>query len=285
MIAQILIYGIVASAIYALLAIGLTLMIGIARVMNLAHGTFYMLGAYLIFTANVTLNLPLVVSLILSISIVVFVAIITESVCLRPLKGETDRMLVMTLLLALLFEEAIAMTYGPQPRAIPLFISGRVILGGISVPSQRLLAVVGSVTTIAGLGFFIAKTKTGGAILTVAQDPEAASLMGVNGRRIILLIHGLAAALAALAGILVAPFLSSSPNMWVLPLVKALTVVILGGLGSVTGSILAACILGFSETIVSFAISPRITELVALVILFLVIILKPDGLMGTKIKL
>lgn len=285
MIAQIVTYGLVASAIYALLAIGLTLMIGIARVMNLAHGTFYMLGAYLIFTAAVTLKIPLVVAFVFSIAIVVFVAIIIEFVCIRPLKGDLDRMLIITLVVALFFEEVILMTYGPQPRAIPAFISGSFLVAGISVPGQRVLAVAGSLITIVGLCFFIAKTKTGGAILTVAQDPEAASLMGVNSRAIILLVHGLAAALAALAGILVAPFLSSSPNMWLLTLVKAFTIVILGGLGSVIGSILAAGILGFSETIVAFAISPRITELVSLVILFLVIVFKPDGLMGNKIKL
>ena len=107
--------------------------------------------------------------------------------------------------------------------------------------------------------------------------------MGVDSGRITLLIHFLAAFLAATAGILVSPFLSTNPGMWLWPLVKAFTIVILGGLGSIWGSILAAVILGFSETIVSFAISSRLTELVALAILFLVIILRPSGLMGSRV--
>lgn len=285
MVIQIITYGLVASAIYALIAIGLTLMIGIARVMNLAHGTFYMLGAYLIFTAAVTLKLPLIVAFISAIAVVVLIAVMIEFVCIRPLKGDLDRTLIITLVVALFFEELILITYGPQPRAIPAFVSGSFPFFGISVPNQRILAVAVSIISIGSLCFFIAKTKTGGAILTVAQDPEAASLMGVNSRKIILIVHGLAAALAGLAGILVAPFLSSSSNMWLLTLVKAFTIVILGGLGSVIGSILAAGILGFGETVAAFVISPRITELISLLILFLVILLKPDGLMGNKVKL
>jgi branched-chain amino acid transport system permease protein len=147
-----------------------------------------------------------------------------------------------------------------------------------------MLVVVVSLITILGLWIFISKTKIGGAILSVSQDMEAASLMGINAKRMIMLVNGLAAALAALAGILVAPFLSSNPTMWVLPLIKAFTIVILGGLGSIGGSILAALILGYSETIVAFVISPRVSELVTLVILFLVILVRPSGLLGTKIE-
>lgn len=283
MLVEIIIYGSVASAVYTMLAIGLTLMIGIGRVMNLAHGTFYMLGAYGIFTGAVTLQLPLPLAFALSLVTVGIVAVLVKEVCLKPLKGNLDAMLVMTLILALLFEEIILLGFGPRPRAVPSFISGRVLIAGISVPSQRLLVVIVALGTIAALWLFIARTKIGGAIMAVAQDPEAAALMGINSKKITILIHVLAAFLAASAGILVSPFLSTNPSMWLWPLVKAFTIVILGGLGSVGGSILAACILGFSETIVSFAISSRLTELVALAILFLVIILRPSGLMGTKI--
>jgi branched-chain amino acid transport system permease protein len=273
----------VASAVYAMLAIGLTLMIGIGRVMNLAHGTFYMLGAYGIFSGAVNLQLPLPLAFALSLVAVSFVAVLVKEVCLKPLQGNLDAMLVMTLILALLFEEVIQLGFGPRPRAVPAFISGRVLISGISVPSQRLLVVVVALGTISVLWLFINKTKIGGAIMAVAQDSEAAVLMGINSKKIMILIHVLAASLAATAGILVSPFLSTSPSMWLWPLVKAFTIVILGGLGSVGGSILEDCILGFSETIVTFVISSRLTELVALAILFLVIILRPSGLMGSKV--
>jgi len=279
---EILIYGGVASAIYAMLAIGLTLIVGLARVFNMAHGAFYMLGAYGVFTVSVTLKLPLFVAFVLSLLVVALIALLIERVCLRPLKGSLEGTLFMTLILALLFEEIIQLTYGPTPRATPAFIGGRIVLAGVSVPAQRMLVVVVALITILGLWVFISKTKIGGAILSVSQDPEAASLVGVNSKIIIMFVNGLAASLAALAGILVAPVLSSSPTMWLLPLIKAFTIVILGGLGSVGGSILAALIVGYSETIVAFVISPRVSELVTLVILFLVIILRPSGLMGSK---
>lgn len=279
---EILVYGGVASAVYAMLAIGLTLIVGLARVFNMAHGAFYMMGAYGVFTASVALKLPLPVAVVLTLLAVALIAVLIERICLRPLKGSLEGTLFITLILALLFEELIHMAYGPAPRATPAFVSGRLAFGGVGVPAQRMLVVFASIVSILGLWVFISKTKAGGAILSVSQDPEAASLMGINSKRVILLVNGLAAALAAMAGILVAPFLSSSPTMWVMPLIKAFTIVILGGLGSVGGSILAALILGYGETAVAFALSPRLSELVTLVTLFLVIVLRPSGLMGSK---
>lgn len=285
MLAEILIYGLVTSAIYAMLAIGLTLIIGIARVMNLAHGAFYMLGAYALYTGITLFKLPLPVSLPISLILVALIAILLDICCLRPIKGDRFHgILVITLILALFFEEVIMLIYGPKPLAIPSFISGRILIAGVSVPAQRVLVVIVSLLVILGLWTFISKTRIGGAILSVSQDPEAASLMGINSNRIILLVNGLAALLASLAGVLVVPFLSANPVMWIMPFAKAFTIVILGGLGSVEGSILAALILGYSETIVSFAISSRVTELVAMFILFIVIIFRPSGLMGSKVE-
>ena len=282
MFLEILVYGGVASAIYAMLAIGLTLIVGLARVFNMAHGAFYMLGAYGVFSASQLLNLPLGVAVGLSLLVVALIALMVERICLRPLKGSLEGTLFITLILALFFEEIIHLAFGPAARATPAFLSGRVVLGGTTVPAQRMLVVLVSIVIILGLWVFISKTKIGGAILSVSQDQESASLMGINAKKMIVLVNGIAACLAALAGILVAPFLSSSPTMWVMPLIKSFTIVILGGLGSVIGSIMAALILGYSETLVAFLISPRISELVTLIILFLVIVLRPAGLMGSK---
>ncbi len=280
--AEILIYGLMTSAVYAMLAVGLTLMIGIARVMNLAHGTFYMLGAYGVFALSQMLNWPLPLAIGLAVLGVGALALLLNELCLRPIEGSMDTMMVLTLILALLFEEVTLLIFGPAPVSNPPIISGSVALGDVTIAAQRLLVVGVASATLLGLWWFIAKTRTGGAFLAVAQDLEAASLMGVNSRNINRLIQIVAAIFAAGAGIVVSPFLSTSPDMWLWPFVKAFTIVILGGIGSVAGSILAAFILGFSETIVSFSISPRVTELVALAILFLVIVLRPSGLMGTR---
>lgn len=284
MIYEILIYGGVASAIYAMLAIGLTLIIGLARVFNMAHGAYYMLGAYGYYALSVSLHMPQPVAFILAILMVALIALISERLCIRPVQSSADSTVFITLILALLFEEVINIAFGPAPLSTPVFIEGRMVIAGVSVPAQRLLMVGAALVTILGLSIFISKTKMGGAILSVSQDPEAASLMGINSKKIIMIVHGLAGSLAALAGIMVAPFLSSTPTMWVLPLIKAFTVVVLGGLGSLGGSILAALILGYSETSVAFIISPRVSELVTLVILFLVVVFRPAGLLGVKNK-
>jgi len=281
-ILEILIYGVVASAVYAMLAIGLSLIVGLARVVNMAHGAFYMLGAYGAYTFSVVLKLPLALAFLLSLLFVALTALVIEKFCLRPLKGSIEGTLFITLIVALLFEEVVHLVYGPAPRSTPTFISGRFVLAGVNIAAQRMLVVIVAIVSIFGLWIFISKTKIGGAILAVSQDNEAAYLMGINSKRIILLVNMLGALLAGLAGLLVAPFLSSNPSMWIFPLIKAFTIVILGGLGSISGSILAALILGYGETIVAFIISPRLSELVPLVILFLVIIMKPRGLMGTE---
>lgn len=282
MLGEILIYGLISSALYGMLAIGLTLIIGIARVFNMAHGAFYMLGAYAVFTSAAILKIPLPIAILLSILVVALIAMCIDFICLRPLKGNVDGTLLVTFILALFFEEVIHLIYGPKPRTIPAIFTGRILIFDVSVSAQRFLVVIMAIVTLLSLWLFITKTKVGGAIQAVSQDPEAATLMGVRTKRMILFVNGLAASLASLAGILVSPALSSSPNMWHMPLLKSFTIVILGGLGSVAGSVLAALILGFSETIVSLAISPRLTELVALGILFLVIILRPSGLLGVR---
>jgi branched-chain amino acid transport system permease protein len=216
--------------------------------------------------------------------VVAFIGIIVYIVCLRPLKGSLEGTLLVSLIVALFFEEVIQLAFGPKPQAIPPFMTGRFLLGGVSVPSQRILVLIVSVATLSSLWIFISKTKVGGAILAVSQDPEAASLVGIHTNRIILIVNGLAAFLAALAGMLVSPLLSSTPIMWILPFVKAFVIVILGGLGSIAGSIIAAVIVGYTETIVSFALSPRFTELITLGFLFLVIVVRPSGIMGTKMQ-
>ena len=181
---EILIHGAVSSAIYAMLAVGFTLIFGVARILNLAHGTFYALGA--------------------------------------------------------------------------------------------------SVTLIALLWIFIQRTRLGSAILAVSQDPEAANYMGIPSDRIFSIVMGLSAALAAAAGVLAGPFLTVQPTMWLLPIVKAFAIVIVGGLGSIPGSILAALMLGYAETIVGYLISTSWTEIVSVLATLLMLIFRPAGMFGKR---
>jgi branched-chain amino acid transport system permease protein len=154
---------------------------------------------------------------------------------------------------------------------------------GVDIGGQRLLALGVSAVLISGLWLFIQRTRLGNAILAVSQDPEGAQYMGININRVFATVMGMSAALAATAGVLVAPFLTVQPSMGLVPMTKAFSIVILGGLGSIRGSLLAACVLGYSETLVGYLVSSSLTELVSVVAILLALILRPAGLFGKHV--
>lgn len=279
---EILIYGAVSSAIYAMLAVGFTLIFGVARVLNLSHGTFYALGAYFTFTYNTLLKIPLLPAALLAIASVALFGVIMERVLVRPLRHSALAVLMITLAVSLLIEQVLFLTFGSEYQNVHSFVRDKVVLAGVDIGGQRLLALAVSVIVIGGLWLFIQRTRLGAAILAVSQDPEAAQYMGINTNRVFAVTMAISAALAATAGVLVAPFLTVQPGMGLVPMTKAFSIVILGGLGSIPGSLVAAVVLGYSETIVGYLFSASFTELVSLVAILLVLILRPAGLLGKR---
>ena len=279
---EILIHGAVSSAIYAMLAVGFTLIFGVARILNLAHGSFYALGAYGAYFFTAQLNLPLLPAALLSIALVALFGIVVERVLVRPMRRSRLAVLMITLAVALVVEQALFLTFGSEYRNVPAFVDAKFTIGGVDVGGQRLLALGASVTLIALLWIFIQRTRLGSAILAVSQDPEAANYMGIPSDRIFSIVMGLSAALAAAAGVLAGPFLTVQPTMWLLPIVKAFAIVIVGGLGSIPGSILAALMLGYAETIVGYLISTSWTEIVSVLATLLMLVFRPAGIFGKR---
>ena len=279
---EILIHGAVSSAIYAMLAVGFTLIFGVARILNLAHGSFYALGAYGAYFFTAQLNLPLLPAALLSIALVALFGIVVERVLVRPMRRSQLAVLMITLAVALVVEQALFLTFGSEYRNVPAFVDAKFTIGGVDVGGQRLLALGASVTLIALLWIFIQRTRLGSAILAVSQDPEAANYMGIPSDRIFSIVMGLSAALAAAAGVLAGPFLTVQPTMWLLPIVKAFAIVIVGGLGSIPGSILAALMLGYAETIVGYLISTSWTEIVSVLATLLMLVFRPAGIFGKR---
>ncbi len=278
---EILIIGAVSSAIYAMLAVGFTLIFGVARILNLAHGTFYALGAYgaYFFTS---LKLPLLPAALLSIALVAVFGIFVERVLIRPMRHSQLAVLMITLAVALVVEQALFLTFGSEYRNVPAFVDAKFTIGGVDVAGSRLLALgVGSLV-IAALWLFIQRTRLGSAILAISQDPQAAQYMGIPSDRIFSVVMGLSAGLAATAGVLAGPFLTVQPTMWLLPIVKAFAIVVVGGLGSIPGSILAALMLGYAETIVGYAISTSWTEIVSVLATLLMLVFRPAGIFGRR---
>lgn len=279
---EILIHGAVSSAIYAMLAVGFTLIFGVARILNLAHGSFYALGAYgaYFFTSN--LKLPLPFAALLAIAMVALFGILVEKMLVRPMRRSQLAVLMITLAVALVVEQALFLTFGSEYRNVPAFVETKFTIGGVDVGGQRLLALGASVTLIGLLWLFIQRTRLGSAILAISQDPEAANYMGIPSDRIFSIVMGLSAALAAAAGVLAGPFLTVQPTMWLLPIVKAFAIVIVGGLGSIPGSILAALMLGYAETIVGYTISTSWTEIVSVTATLLMLVFRPAGMFGKR---
>ena len=279
---EILIHGAVSSAIYAMLAVGFTLIFGVARILNLAHGSFYALGAYGAYYFTSHLKLPLFPSALLAIALVALFGVFVEKVLVRPLRRSQLAVLMITLAVALVIEQALFLTFGSEYRNVPEFVSTKFTIGGVDVGGQRLLALGVAVVLIALLWLFIQRTRLGSAILAISQDPEAANYMGIPSDRIFSIVMGLSAALAAAAGVLAGPFLTVQPTMWLLPIVKAFAIVIVGGLGSIPGSILAALMLGYAETIVGYTISTSWTEIVSVLATLLMLVFRPAGMFGKR---
>jgi branched-chain amino acid transport system permease protein len=281
-VVQILVYGAVISAIYAMLAVGFTLIFGVARILNLAHGSFYALGAYGVYTLTAVAGLPLWLAAILSVLLVAAFGVVVERVLVRPLRKSMLAVLLITLAVALMVEQGLLLVFGSEARNVPSMVSTSYHFGDVDISGQRLLALGGGIVVLVGLWLFMQHTRLGSAILAISQDAEAAQYMGIPSDRIYSIVMGLSAGIAAAAGVLVAPFQTVIPGMGLLPLVKAFAIVVVGGLGSIPGSIIGALLLGYSETIIAFKVSIEWSQIVSVAAVLITLILRPTGFFGKR---
>ncbi len=284
---DILVIGLVRGALYSLIAVGFVLVFSVGGILNLAHGTFYMLGAYftyifysLVFRSGQSGTL--VFSLILAVIFVAVVACLIYHVLLRKKIESLVYTMVMTLALALFVSEIMSLLFGVSGTSVPSLVEGSVSISGVKIIQHQLifLPVTGLILPL--LWLFLKKTKMGQSIDAVSQHRTGSLLMGVNVEKATLVTSGLSAGLAALAGALIAPVSSVVPEMWLFPLIKAFAIAILGGMGSLTGSIIASFVLGYAEVFTSFLIDEQLTEMVSLAVIVFVLLFKPSGIMGYK---
>jgi len=279
---NILVLGAIWGALYTLIAVGFTLIFGVAGIINLSHGTFYMLGAYLAYTFMTLYKINVPMSALMAVGVTALVGILIDRFGIRPMRERHVYVLIITLALAFFFQELMYAFYGPHGKAVKSFVSGEMILANVHVTYQKVLTFFASGALVTLLWFFIKKTKTGKSTSAVAQNRDAAILVGIRPERVYLITAGISAALASVAGVFIAPILEAVPTMWVFPLFKAFAVVIIGGLGSIEGAIIAGMLLGYSETTVSVLISANYPDMVYLVAIILVLVLRPRGLMGKR---
>jgi len=275
MIEGIIITGLISGGVYALLAVGFSLIFGAARIINLAH-TASLLG----------LNLPL--SIVLSIAAVTIIGVLTYKLVIDRVRGHETTALIATLALAIIIQEIMLLpwTFGGHFLRVPDLVSGYTTILGIRVTFQYILTFGMVLIILLGTWALLMKTRLGIAIRSTAQDREVANLMGINVARTGMITMAISVALAAVAGALVAPLAILSPHMWMNPLVMIMAIIVLGGLGSVKGSLVGAFILGFAETLVVF-LAPSGSFLkgaVALAIMLAVILIRPEGLFGVAFE-
>lgn len=279
-VVEVLIYGFLISTLYALVAVGFSMIFGVARVLNLAHGAFAMLGAYIAVAAMTELGLGFLPAAVLAVAAVAIFAPVMYMVLIKPLADSPVVVFLATLLVGVILEQVIILLFGLNARILPPIIEGGfAIMEDIRILNNRVLASGVAVVLIGLLWLYISYTKSGKSILAISMEQKGAALVGIPTQRIVLLVWAISGALAAIAGLFSASFLGISPLEDREITVIAFSIVVLGGLGSIPGSLWAAFIIGYVETItVQFA--PEARGLASLAILIIVLIIRPQGLLG-----
>ncbi len=279
---DIFIHGLAYGGMIAILAAGFSLIFGVAKIVNMAHTTFYMISSFLIFIIAGKYGLPLWLSSIIGIVMTSILAMICYLLFFDRIKQHETAVMIVSVALALLAQEIMLLIFGAQYYGFPSFVSGFADIAGVRVSYKHLFAFSISLIALAMLWSLLVKTRLGNAIRSVAQDREVANLMGINVSRIFMITMMISAAMASVAGAAVAPIFMVHSLMWVQPLVLVLAAVVLGGLGSVKGSCIAAFILGFAESAVIFLIPDGsfLKGAVSLTVMVVVLIFKPEGLFG-----
>ncbi|MFB4205372.1 branched-chain amino acid ABC transporter permease [Arhodomonas sp. KWT2] len=283
--------GLMTGVFYALMAIGLTLIFGILRVVNFAHGEFYMVGAYTYTLLSTALGVPVWLTLPAAVLVGAALGWVTERTLMRPLYAgyaswglmKDEYAIIVTFGLSLLLINLVDKVIGPYPyRGPELIDTARVHLGPVIADGHRLMATGLGVAVIAGVFAFMRFTVAGKQVQAVAQNRLGASLAGIDPGRVSAAVFAASGGLAAFAGGLLAPIINASPDVGVFTAVKSYVVVVLGGMGSVAGAVVAGLFLGVAESFGAVFISYGYRDTFGLVILILVLMFRPQGLFGEK---
>lgn len=282
MIGNLLINGLISGSIYSLLAIGFSLVFGVARILNMAHTAFYMVSAFLLLIFTSMMGFPILPSAVLVIFITGLLGIACYKLFFDRIKEHEIAVVLISIALAVLFQEVLLMGFGGYYYTVIPFVHGFAEIVSIRVSLQQLITVGVSLITLCITWLILSKTRIGNAIRAVAEDRKIANLMGINGSRICMVTMGVSVGLAGISGVFIASIYTVHPLMWEHPLVVVLAAVVLGGLGSFKGAIIAAFILAFAENAVASLVPSGsfLKGAVSLSVMVIVLIIKPEGLFG-----
>ncbi len=272
--------GLVMGWMYVLVALGLTIVFSIMRIVQFAHGEIYMLGAYCTYFISVEMGLNVFAALALSAVALAVLGVVLERVLFRRFRGEIEGGMIAAIGLILLLQTGAAIGFGTQDKWVPTMIPGVLVIGGIRIAWQRALAVIIGAAMVLLLFFFIRRTRMGQAMVAISQDLEAATLQGIDVNRISMISMAIGCALAAIAGGLMGAMFQVQPMMGGFAMEKGIAVIILGGLGSIWGAVLGGLVLGLIDGLVPLWANTTIAGIIGFALIVLILVIKPQGLLG-----
>jgi branched-chain amino acid transport system permease protein len=289
-IAEFLILGIVLAGIYALFSVGLSLIFGVLDVINTAHGEFFAVGGYLAFAAIVLLHLPAPIGIVAGTLGSFALGLAVYPLLIAPLRQRLGRrpqgplFLVLTLGLSTFMQSSLLAIAGGDYLRVPPYLRGMLDLGFTAISYQRLVILAVAVAALAALFLFLRYHRVGMAIRAVAMNPEAAQSVGINLARVFTLTLGVGLGLAGLAGALIAPLFNVYPTVGFPLTIKAFAITILGGLGNAAGALLASVVIAVVEALSVLVMPSEWQSIIAFVVMILVLLVRPQGLLGRAVS-
>lgn len=288
-ILQYLINGVSIGSVYAIIALGYTMVYGIAKMLNFAHGDIIMVGAYISFCVTNYLGLPAFVSVLAAMAVCTLLGIIIEGLAYKPLRGTPSLAVLITAIgVSYFLQNAAQLIWSSSPKNFTSIISaGSIVLfdGDIVITAEVLLTVAVSVLVMIGLTLFTSKTRTGKAMRAVSEDRDAAQLMGINVNRTISTTFAIGSALAAVAGVLLCSTVPTlQPTTGAMPGIRAFTAAVFGGIGSIPGAMLGGILLGIIETYSKVYLSTQFSDAIVFSVLIIILLVKPAGLLGKQVQ-
>lgn len=283
-----LVNGISLGSIYALIALGYTMVYGIAKMLNFAHGDIIMVGGFTVFTAMSTEWCPVWLSVVIGIIVCTLLGVIVEKVAYKPLRNASPLAVLITAIgVSYLLQNVALIIFGSAAQSFTSVVKNvaPVTIGGVTISMETIISIVVSVIIMVCLTFFINKTKAGKAMLAVSEDKGAAQLMGINVNSTISLTFAIGSALAGVASVLLcSSYPQISPYTGSMPGIKAFVAAVFGGIGSIPGAMIGGILLGVIENLSKAYISSQLSDAIVFLVLIVVLIVKPTGIMGKKIN-
>ena len=288
-ILQYFINGISIGSVYAIIALGYTMVYGIAKMLNFAHGDVIMIGAYISFCVTNYLGLPAVVSIVVSMAFCLVLGICIEGLAYKPLRGAPSLAVLITAIgVSYFLQNAAQLIWTSSPKnftSIVTFAPFALAGGRLIITGEVLVTVGASILVMIGLTLFTGKTRIGKAMRAVSEDRDAAQLMGINVNRTISMTFAIGSALAAVAGVLLCSTVPTlQPTTGAMPGIRAFTAAVLGGIGSIPGAMLGGVLLGIVETFSKAYLSSEFSDAIVFSVLIVILLVRPAGLLGKQVQ-